>query len=280
MTTWHVGDPLMQRWINHMETPQQAASVEQHLVTCAHCRDRVRHAVREDCGLLLPDLDAVWTRIRDSVELPRPSRFERILCRVGLPACDARLVATADAFRGSWMIGVLLVLAFVVLAAEFGQAGGRTVFLMVAPLLPSGAVALSYDPLIEPALEQELVTPYPRPRLVVLRTIAVLAVGLPIVVALSPFTPGGGSFLWLLPAAGFVPAVLALSTWMAPLRAVAAVTVAWVVVVAMSALYGSANGVLHPGFRVAYLAVGGLSAAVFVTRARHLRQLQPGRTWL
>ena len=95
MTTWHVGDPLMQRWINHMETPQQAASVEQHLATCAHCRERVGHAVREDCGLLLPDLDVVWTRIRDSVELPRPSRFERILCRVGLPACDARLVATA-----------------------------------------------------------------------------------------------------------------------------------------------------------------------------------------
>jgi hypothetical protein len=39
------------------------------------------------------------------------------------------------------------------------------------------------------------VTPHPRPRLVVLRTIAVLAVGLPTAAVLSPFMPGSGSFL-------------------------------------------------------------------------------------
>jgi hypothetical protein len=279
MTIWHVEDALMERWINNRETPQQAASVEQHLVTCALCRDRVRHAAGQEAGLRSPDLDLVWARFRDSVEVPPPSRFERILQRLGLPASDARLVATADAFRGPWMIGVLVVLCFVTGAAELGRASGHTIFLLVAPLLPSAAVAMSYDPSIEPALEQELVTPYPRPRLVLLRTIAVLAVGLPVVVALSPFMPGGQSFLWLLPAAGFVPAVLALSTWTAPSRAVAAISAAWIVVVSITALNGSASGVLDPGYRVAYLVVGGLSAGVFVARARHLRELRPGRSW-
>ena len=111
-------------------------------------------------------------------------------------------------------MAVLLVLVFAELAGQFGQARGELFFLLVAPLLPSAAVAFSYDPDLEPALEQELCTPYPSARLVVLRTIAVLALAIPVAVVFGLVLPGPVSFLWLLPAAGFVAADLALSTWM------------------------------------------------------------------
>ena len=126
---------------------------------------------------------AVWDRTRDAVEVPRPSVFERLLRAAGLPPREARLVAVASAFRGVWLIGVVAVLAFAALAAVIGRAGGLWFFLAVAPVAPCLLVAFSYDWRWDPALEPEMVTPYPALRLVLLRTIAVLALALPAVAA-------------------------------------------------------------------------------------------------
>jgi hypothetical protein len=59
------------------------------------CRARVNAAVD------VIDLVAVWNRTRDSVEVPRPSVFERLLRVVGLPAHKAQsgfLVLAAASF--------------------------------------------------------------------------------------------------------------------------------------------------------------------------------------
>lgn len=273
---WHIDDAALGDWIGHRETATQAASVETHLLACERCRDRVREAhLRADAAG--PALDLVWGRVRSAIQSPRPSLVERGLRRIGLSAGDARLVAAADAFRGPWLLGVLTILAFVVLAAEFGRSSGQIAFLAVAPILPSLAVAFSYDPSVERALEQELVTPYSRVRLVLLRTIAVLVMGVPIVLAISPITPGGAPFLWLLPAVGFIALVLALSTWTDPLRAVAAVGGVWLGAVLTTAHTSSVATILHGPYRIVYLAVGAVSAGVFALRLRHLRELGTGR---
>ena len=279
MTSWHIGDTALRDWIEHRETADQAASVELHLLACEDCRERVRDAHLHE-GSRDPALDLVWGRVRAAIQTPRPSLVERGLRRLGLPAADARLVAAADAFRGPWLTGVLAVLAFVVLAAEFGRSAGQTAFLIVAPMLPSVAVAFSYDPALEPALEQELVTPYPRVRLVLLRTIAVLGLGAPVVLVISPFAPGGAPFLWLLPAVGFIAAVLALSTWTEPLRAVGGVGVIWLTVVLASVYTTSAEAILHGPYPITYLAVAGVSIGVFALRLRCLRELRTGRSGL
>ena len=190
MTTWHVSDVLLERWISGASAIQESASVEQHLVACEQCRDSVRIAVGSEARPPLLDLELVWGRVRDSVELPRPSWFERTLHRLGLSPQDARLIAVTPAFRGPWLMGVLVVLGFAELAAQFGHARGEFFFLAIAPLLPCLAVAFSYDPDVDPALEQELVTPYSALRLVVLRTVAVLSVAIPAVVLLGPDRPG------------------------------------------------------------------------------------------
>jgi hypothetical protein len=278
MTNWHVDEGLLLRWVDRSDAQPYSASVEQHLLVCEECRDRVRTAASHS-PQSLPDLDLVWSRVRDAVELPRPSWFEGMLGRLGLPAHDARLVAAARAFRGPWLVGVLVVLGFVTLAAQSGQARGEWFFLAVAPLLPCVAVALCYDPDVEPALEQELATPYSSLRLVVLRTVAVLAVAIPVVVLVSLVVPVHAPYLWLLPALGFVATVLAASTWMNPLRAAVAISAGWVAGVWLAVAHdGAANAVLHTPFQICYIVLTVVSSGVLLTRGRHLREVRPRRS--
>ena len=276
MSSWHVEDRDLARWLAHDTALATSVSIEQHLVSCDGCVDRVGVLARDDSAL-----DAVlergWERVRDAAQLHRPSWLERGLTTAGLPAHEAQLVAAARAFRGPLLMAVLLVLVFAELAGQFGQARGELFFLLVAPLLPSAAVAFSYDPDLEPALEQELCTPYSWARLVVLRTIAVLALAIPVAVLFGLVLPGPVSFLWLLPAAGFVAADLALSTWMSPLRGVAVIGVGWSVTVWVTAHRFGTDAALHGGFPSVYVALVVVSLAVFARRAGHVRGVSPGR---
>jgi hypothetical protein len=281
MTGWHVDEQAVRRWIDRVDSLRDGASVEQHLLSCAECRARVTAALADGPAPGLVDLAAAWSRTRDAIELPRPSGFERLLRCAGLPGHEARLVAAASAFRRVWLAGVAAVLAFATLAAAVGHSRGMWLFLAVAPLVPCIAVAFSYDPKLDPALEPELVTPYPALRLVLLRTVAILALALPAVVLVGLFVPAQAPYTWLLPAVGFVAAVLALSTWTSPLRAAIAVSAAWLVVVwLLMAQAGSPDAVLRARFQLCYLVLAAVSSVIFLARRRHLRELRPRRSRL
>ena len=234
MTGWHADETTLRRWIDQSDSLPEGASVEQHLLSCAPCRAQVSTLVSPGPAaspVASPvDLGEVWARTRDAIELPRPSPFEWLLQRAGLPANDARLVATASAFRGRWLAGIAAVLTFAGVTAALGQSRGMWLFLAIAPLIPGVAVAISYDPRIDPALQPEVVTPYPVLRLVLLRSVAILAVALP-AVALAACSCRAAAATWLLPAFGFAAVVLALSTWMSPLRAAIGVSLAWLAIV-------------------------------------------------
>jgi len=273
MTGWHLDDDMLRRYVGRADSLAEGASAEQHLLSCAPCRARVAAAVT---GVI--DLAAVWDRTRDAVEVPRPSVFERLLRVAGLLAHEARLVAVASACRGVWLAGVAAVLVFGALAAAAGHARGVWLFLAVAPVVPCLVVASSYDPWLDPALEPELVTPYPALRLVLLRTIAVLALALPAVLLFGLVVPGETAFAWLLPAVGFVAVVLAASTWVSPLRAAIAVSSAWLAVVwLLAARSGSPEAVLQARAQAGFLVLAAASFVIFLLRRRRLRQLRPWR---
>jgi hypothetical protein len=148
----------------------------------------------------------------------------------------------------------------------------------VAPVVPCLVVASSYDPRLDPALEPELVTPYPALRLILLRTIAVLVLALPVLLLLGLFIPTEEPFAWLLPAVGFVAVVLAASTWFSPLRSAVAVSSGWLVVVwLLAARSGSPEAVLQARVQAAFLALAAASFVIFLLRRRRLAQLRPGR---
>ena len=277
MTGWHLGDDALRRYVGRTDSLAEGASAEQHLLACEPCRARVTVAASVT-ELSMIDFAAVWDRTRDAVEVPRPSVFERLLRGAGLPAHEARLVAVASAFRGVWLVGVVAVLAFAALAAAAGHARGVWLFLAVAPVVPCLVVASSYDPRMDPALEPELVTPYPVLRLVLLRTVAVLALALPAVLLFGLVVPAEAPFAWLLPAAGFVAVVLAASTWVSPLRAAIAVSCAWLAVIwLLAARSGPPGAVLQARAQAGFLVLAAVSVSVFVVRRRRLCQLRPWR---
>jgi hypothetical protein len=271
MTGWHLNGDTLRRYVERTDSLAEGASVEQHLLSCEQCRAQVNATVE------VIDLAEVWDRTRDRIEVPRPSVFERLLRVVGLPAHDARLVAVASAFRGVWLTGVATVLAFAAFAAVLGHARGLWFFLAVAPVVPCLVVASSYDPWMDAAFEPELVTPYAALRLILLRTISVLALALPTVLLFGLFISGVAPFAWLLPAVGFVALVLAASTWVSPLRAAIAVSLFWLVVVWLLATRsGSPDAVLQARTQAGFLALTAASFVIFLIRRRRLRQV---RVW-
>ena len=277
MTGWHLDDDALRRYVERTDSLAEGASAEQHLLSCEPCRVRV-NAVASAPELSVIDLAMVWDRTRDAIEVPPPSVFERLLRAAGLPAHDARLVAVASAFRGVWLTGAAAVLAFAALAAAMGHARGVWLFLAVAPVVPCLVVASSYDPWMDPALEPELVTPSPALRLVLLRTIAVLALALPAVLLFGLVVPGETAFAWLLPAVGFVAVVLAASTWVSPLRAAIAVSCAWLALVSLLAPRpGSPDAIIQGRAQAGFLVLAAASFGIFLLRRRQLRQLRPWR---
>jgi hypothetical protein len=272
MTEWRVDGEAMRRWAEGTDSMAEGASVERHLLACPSCRARA-----SDARPVL-DFAAVWARTRDQIETPRSSAGERLLRWCGLPANDARLVALSTAFRVGWLVGVVAALAFATVAAAFGHTRGLWVFLTIAPLAPCVTVAFSYDGRLDPALGPELVTPYSAVRLVLLRTVAVLVLALPAVVLFGLMIPGLTPLTWLLPAVGFVAAVLAASTWTTPLRAAIAVSGTWLVLVSLLAASSVApDAVGRARWQLVFLALAVVAGAVFVARKGHLRELRPRR---
>lgn len=277
MTGWHVNDETLRRYVERIDSVAEGASVEQHVLTCERCRARVNTAAVA-VDLTVVNLDAVWDRTRDAVEVPGPSVFERLLSAVGLPAHEARMVAVASAFHGVWLIGVAVVVAFAAVAAKIGGTGELWFFLAVAPVAPCLLVAVSYDWRWDPALEPEMVTPYSPLRLVLLRTIAVLVLALPAVLLLGLVVPGGTPFVWLLPAVGFVAVVLAASTWVSLLNAAMSISAAWLLAVWLLAATRSDSAVvLQARVQVAFLVLTAAASVIFLVRGRHLSQLRPRR---
>jgi len=92
--------------------------------------------------------------------------------------------------------------------------------------------------------------------------------------------PGWAPTTWLLPAFGFAAVVLALSTWMSPLRAAIGVSLAWLAIVwLLVARAGTPDAVLQARFQGGYLVLAIASITIFFARARHLRELRPRRNW-
>lgn len=278
MTGWHVAVDDLRRWVGQSAVPELSASIEQHLLCCASCVDAVAGLVAED-SVRREELEHGWHRLRDQVQVGRRSWLERALSAVGVPSQDALLVASARAFRGPLLVGVLAVLVFAELASQFGSSRGVVFFLAVGPLLPTALVALSFDPDLEPALEQELATPYPPARLVLLRTIAVLGLATPVAVLLGVVIPGPLAWLWLLPAAGFVTAELAWSTWFSPLSGVAVIGAVWLGVVVLTARDSGVGAVVVWPHGSVYLALTLASSVVFALRAGHVRGPRVERSW-
>ncbi|MFJ4323647.1 zf-HC2 domain-containing protein [Streptomyces tricolor] len=147
--------------------------------------------------------------------------------RPGLPRLARLLWAAGPAVRGAWLPAVLAVaVAALALSYGAGVAGARALLLAVAPVVPVAGVALSYGPHADPLHEVAAATPGGGLRLALTRTVAVLAVSVPLLTLTGLLLPSSGApaaAAWLLPGLTLAPASLALASFVG-IRVAAGVT--------------------------------------------------------
>lgn len=272
---WHVDDELLARYVDGSADAAGGSSVEQHVLRCADCRARVNvlAGARPEATLV----DEVWSRLEEELQAPRLSPVERLLARLGMPPDEALLLWAAPAFRTPWLAATVATLAFATLAATVNDVKGLFLFLIVAPLLPVAGVAMAYGPDADPSFEVTASTPYSDLRLVLLRTVAVLATTVPLTVVAGLLLPGqdGIALAWLAPSLAAVATTMAASTWTTVTRAAIGVSVLWAAFVAVVA----GPGLAAPSLAVdetripVYAALAVVSLVVVWLRGSNLNHL-------
>lgn len=260
---WHADDDLLAAYTDGALDAIAGASVEQHLAHCADCRGAIRaHAD-------LPALDLAWAGVQDAIEatpLPAPIRLAR---RLGLSDSSAVLLAATASLRTAWMVSAFVALAFATLAAILTDGENLAPFLLVAPMIPVLGVASAFSA-SQDSLETLVVTaPYGRTRLILTRTMAVLATSLPVAVLLGLLVPGPTwvAAAWLGPALTLIPVLLALSTFVGPYPAAGAVAVGWCGVVGVSVRGLPATWPVQAEQQAVYLGLAAVACVVLLVRA-------------
>ncbi len=255
---WHLSEIALRDYTSGHTLPVAGASVEAHLLQCDDCRARL--------GAVMPaePLDRTWTAIRDAVETPDVSMVERLLRSLGITGESARILAAVPAFRGSWLLGVFVVIVFAGAAALFAGDVGLSLFLIAAPLAPVAGVAACFGGDADPAHELITTTPHSAFRLLLVRTLGVLATSIPITAFIGIALPGPAwlGAAWLLPAVAGVLLTLLVGPLLGSTSTAAALGACWSLAVVTAARLGDPLEVVEPLMQLvlAVIALGALAA--------------------
>ncbi|MFE9839890.1 zf-HC2 domain-containing protein [Streptomyces sp. NPDC005551] len=224
-TTWHVPQEDLRAYARGELTAPRLWSADAHLAACPRCREALGEAVGPAA------LDAGWARLDAELDAPRPGLLESLLVRAGVADHTARLLAATPVLRRAWLVAVVAVLMTTLAAATaLRTAQSPTLFLALAPLLPLAGVALSYGPALDPTYEMTVVAPTHGFRLLMIRTVAVLATGTALNGLATLALPSYGlrAVAWLLPALALTALALSLTPRLGPVAAPVLTGGAWV----------------------------------------------------
>jgi hypothetical protein len=262
-TAWHADRELLQRYVRGEIDEPQAFSIEAHVLACDECRRALAPEVATD------RLEAIWDDTIDVLDRPRRRPLERLLVRLRVPPSTARLLAATPSLQVSWLVAVAVAVGFGAVASH-GSEHGVATFLVMAPLVPVVGVAAAYGPGVDPAHELTVAAPMSGFRMLLLRSLAVLAasVGITAAASLGLAALDWTAAAWVLPALALTGATLALSLVMSPERAAMCITTAWLVAVLLG---WSATGDDLGAFRaVGQLTCAGIAVATAAVLAhRH-----------
>ncbi|GGJ37120.1 zf-HC2 domain-containing protein [Streptomyces brasiliensis] len=275
---WHATDDLVAHYTDGTLPDPDAWSLEKHLERCGACAARVSASVRGTAaGAVLGEVREAVLREAPAAALgaasarsaaaaaPVRSAAVRAGVRVrafrrgytllrppasrrprSVPRLVRALWAAGPAVRGAWLPAVLLVAVGALVLAHTGAVEGvRTLLLAVAPVVPVAGVALSYGPHADPLHEITSATPSGGLRLALTRSVAVLAVSLPLLTLtglLLPASGAPGAAAWLLPGLALTLASLALASYIGCRTATAVTGGGWLAAVLAPALAEPAGG--------------------------------------
>jgi hypothetical protein len=224
---WHTSSDLLDRYAGAELDLARAASVEQHLLACSGCRALLAGRVAVEGGLE-GGLETIWLDVLDDIDRPRRSRLADLVRRAGLPDRDVELVRASPGLRWSWIASLLAVLVFAAVAASAASPEG--VVLVVAPLIPLLGIAGAYGSVVDSLHELTRAAPISAARVFLLRSLAVLATAIPVLLVASLVLPidRWAAVGWLAPSLGLAGMTLALSTWVSPRFAASVAATSWI----------------------------------------------------
>jgi len=237
MTSWHVDEALIDRFVRNDPLDHvTAASVEQHVATCAHCQQGVKERTATDL------LDHVWDVVADGVDRSESGPLERWLIRSGLEPAPARLLGATAGLRTATVVAAALVVAVIVWTSRAADAGG--VFLALAPVVPTGLVAITFAVSADPAGECGLSTPAFGLPLLLRRALVVEALALVVLGAGSLFVSfdGASAVAWLLPATALSAATVAAGSRWPTTHAAAVLPAGWFGALTIGEVSGGRRG--------------------------------------
>jgi hypothetical protein len=271
-TTWHAGAELLDRYAASGLDDVLAASVEAHLIRCAHCREALGRT--SQAATLHASLGRIWERVEDRVDPIERGLIERLLTRAGVPEHSSRLLAATRSLRFSWFAAMAVALGFAVFAARAGSMG-LLLFLVVAPLVPLAGVAVAYGPGVDPAYEVGVAAPMRSFRLLLVRSTSVLVTSLTLAGIASLALPqlDWSAAAWLLPSLGLTLSSLALSTYIGPVRAATGVGGVWILGVLGAEAVSSATLAAFRGTgQLVFIGVAVGAAAILAGRSQSVER--------
>jgi hypothetical protein len=246
--TWHASTELLHDYADGSVLAADVVwAVEVHLETCAECRARLA----DEADSVAPLLDRVWADLEPSPE-PAPARRGRWLATWATPAMGPWLAMTA-------LVALLALVADLVIPQPF-----PSLALLLAPIAPVAGVAAAWARGLDPAHELVAATPRAGLYLVLRRTVAVLAVVIPLLAVTTWTSP----LRWLLPCLAFAAATLALGGFTGVRRAAVVLVGGWAaLVIGPSLVTARPPAVLEPAALGVWAAVLVAGAAVVRLRA-------------
>ncbi|MEU0537108.1 zf-HC2 domain-containing protein [Amycolatopsis tolypomycina] len=231
----HAPERLLAAYAAGDELPgDQLWGLEAHLETCPACRARLA-----EVAPVQPVVDAVWNRLSFEVLLPAGPFHEPYTPRPQ-PRRRRRRARWLDTWvtpaMAPWLATIVAVtLVAVLLDGVWHAMLDVAAVQLFAPVLPVLGVAASWARGLDPAYEVVTATPRAGLYLIVRRTVAVLAVVLP-VLGVAGWLTGTAPALWLLPSLAFATGTLALGGLVGVSRAAYALIAVWVAVIVLPAL--------------------------------------------
>lgn len=245
---WHLDTHLVQRYCEGELSPSAQASVDAHVLGCPSCQALFSPPVHHPEARTAPGrqaspdrwLDEVWSGVIDAIDQPQRGSVERLLARVGVPQHTARLLVATPSLRGSWLLGVTATMTFAVLASRTSGGSGLFVLLLVAPLIPVLGTAAAFSSSTDSTHEVVAATPMHGFRLLLIRTLAVVATSLAAgaLPALATRDVGWRAGAWVLPSLLLATATLALASSWSATQAAGATSAAWAAVIVVAASGG------------------------------------------
>ncbi len=220
---------LARRYVAGRTTPAETLDVERAMDASPRWRALVGSQVDP------ARLDLVLAGVVAELDAPKRGVIERLMVRLGLHEHVARLMAATPVLRRSWYLASILVLLFGLAAADPDRPDGSlAVFLVVAPLVPVLGVGLAYGPGVDPASDMTVATPLSGFRLLLLRSVTVLATSVLFggigAILIAP-DHGLRVLAWMLPALALTTATLALATAVPTRLAAGLVAGGWLAIV-------------------------------------------------